>query len=291
MKIVFATCAEMPEILPSDQLLAKALEAKGAEVSGAPWSGPFEPFAAADLVMIRSTWDYFDKVPAFLSWLDALEESGATVLNSLEILRWNAVKDYLFELQANGVKLIPTKRVDANIDDIQHTADEAGWDSIVVKCLASGSAAGLSLIDPSDRAACARALEDAAPYLQHGLMIQPFLSQITTSGELSLLFFGGEFSHAVRKTPRENEFRVQAAFGGRYQPVKVDDATLESARRIISHAPGMPDAAPTYARVDGVLIEGQFHLMEIELTEPELMLDLNPEAPQRLAEIVLGSLR
>lgn len=289
-RIIFATCLADERILPSDRVLGDALEKRGATVIGAPWNGPFSVFEGADLVLIRTTWDYFEAADDYYHWFEALEAASLKVLNPLATLRWNARKDYLFEIQAKGAPLIPTVRVEENIDNIISTAKEHGWDRAVLKCLLSGGARGLSLIDPTDATQVEQALEAAKPWSASGLMLQPFLPQIKTDGELSLIYLFGAFSHAIRKTPKDGEIRIQSEFGGQYQRIEVSDETLAAAEKCLACAPGMPDTPPAYARIDGLILEDGFRLMEMELTEPELMFDHAPEAAEKMADQLLASL-
>lgn len=285
-KIVLATCLKAPSLSPSDEILAKALQAGGAVVSAAPWNGPFTAFSDADMVVMRTTWDYFDVLDSFFDWFDRLDAAGIATQNRQDVLRWNAKKEYLFELQEKGAPLIPTCRV-ANGEEISTVSQQQGWSKCVLKCLASGGALGMSLLNPAKPEEVARALEVAAPYAEHGLMLQPFLSQIETAGELSLVFLGGVFSHAIRKTPRKGEIRIQSEFGGTYVPVIVPADILSTARDILALAPGMPTHPCAYARVDGIVVDGQFRLMELEMTEPELMFHIVPKAAVKLARFLL----
>ncbi len=178
MHIVFATGLAQPDVSKSDSVLARALEDDGALVSGAPWNGDFEPFVQADAVVIRTTWDYFDHYSLFCQWLDKLEAHGVTVLNSLAILRWNIHKSYLFELQDAGAVVLPMVGVDADVSSIQQAAVGNGWNRAVLKCLVSGTARGLSLFDSDSVEQIEQAIEVAAPWSQHGLVVQPFMSEI-----------------------------------------------------------------------------------------------------------------
>ncbi len=288
-KITLATCLEQPALSASDTLLKSALEAEGFLVSSAPWNGSFAPFAEADMVLIRSTWDYFDKLDEFYGWLEKMQSAHLQVENSPEILRWNACKDYLFELSSAGVNLLPTLKVDPTPAAILATAKAQNWHRVVLKCLASGGAKGLSVFHIDEPGAIEAALQAALPYQQHGLMLQPFYPQIE-HGELSLLFFGGQFSHAVLKRPKSGDFRVQSVYGGAYDLFEPDQATLEVARQILSKAPGGAQQPPAYARIDGLLIDGAFQLMEMELTEPELMFEQMPSAAKRLAAVLKARL-
>src|SRR5712692_9230397 len=85
--IVLATCAAWPEISASDQCLAAALQARGFHVVGAPWNGDFAPFAGADAVVIRSTWDYHEAPDAYLVWLARLDPPRT--FNDPDLILWN----------------------------------------------------------------------------------------------------------------------------------------------------------------------------------------------------------
>jgi glutathione synthase/RimK-type ligase-like ATP-grasp enzyme len=124
--------------------------------------------------------------------------------------------------------------------------------------------------------------EIAETLADRGVLIQPFLPEIQTDGELSLLFFDGEFSHAVRKRAAPGEYRVQFVYGGTNENAEVPDAWIAGARACIAAAP----ALPTYARVDGVIRDGEFLLMELEVFEPLMFLARHPEAPARFARAI-----
>jgi glutathione synthase/RimK-type ligase-like ATP-grasp enzyme len=118
------------------------------------------------------------------------------------------------------------------------------------------------------------------------LLVQPFLPEVVESGELSLLFFDGAFSHAVVKRPRTGDFRVQWSHGGTHERVRADDSLVEAARRVLAAAP----AAGLYARVDGVVRDGRFLLMELEQIEPYLFLTEDPAAVDRVVDVVRRAL-
>jgi len=122
--------------------------------------------------------------------------------------------------------------------------------------------------------------------VDRGLLIQPFLPEIQSEGELSLLFFDGVFSHAIRKRPKAGDYRVQFQFGGTEEPAEVRDEWIGGARACIAAAPSLP----VYARVDGVIHEGRFLLMELEVFEPLMFLALHPLAPERFARAIRGRL-
>ncbi|MEM7082102.1 MAG: hypothetical protein AAF465_05170 [Pseudomonadota bacterium] len=286
MNIVLATCLKQPDISVSDQVLADALRRTGCDVSGVPWNGDWQPFAEADAVIIRTTWDYFEYYPEFTQWLDKLVTADLFVANPLPVLRWNAHKQYLFDLIERGAPVLPMMAVEHDAPAIAQLTTEQGWDKAVLKCLISGTARGLSRFQPADLSSIERALEVASPWSEYGLMVQPFMPQIQDHGEVSMVFIDDVFSHAVLKTPKENEFRIQSEFGGRYARVEPETQWLDAASDCLEAARAATDSDTLYARVDGLVVDGQFKLMELELTEPELMFNLAPESANRLADAV-----
>src|SRR5690349_11665563 len=101
MNVVFATCEQQPLTTADDQVLADALAALGVEVTPIPWT-EIDPYAVvgAQPVILRSTWDYHRMPTMFVSWLDAMAESGRQMLNPPDIARANVDKIYLQPLEA-----------------------------------------------------------------------------------------------------------------------------------------------------------------------------------------------
>jgi glutathione synthase/RimK-type ligase-like ATP-grasp enzyme len=284
-RVALITCEKFADLYPDDLLLVSALEEIG--ISGVPavWSRSSIDWDSFDALVMRSPWDYFERPAEFRSWLDARIASGVLMCNSREILDWNFDKSYLQDLARKGVDLVPTvciaRREKA---DIAALARARGWDDIVVKPTIGGGGyrtlrCGLDDL-PRHAGEIAQILED------RGLLVQPFLPEIMTGGELSLLFFDGVYSHAVCKRPKAGDYRVQFQFGGTDEDTAVSETLVAQARVCVAHAP----ALPVYARVDGVVKDGNFLLMELEVFEPLMFLSRHPEAPGRFARAVAGRL-
>src|SRR5574337_390823 len=114
-------------------------------------------------------------------------------------------------------------------------------------------------------------------------LVQPFVPEIVRAGEWSLLYFAGEFSHAVLKRPAVGDYRVQSEHGGSTAASRPDPATLVAAAQALAAVTALGHEVPDYARVDGVICAGRFLLMELELIEPSLFLEGEPQAAARLA--------
>ena len=228
---------------------------------------------------------YFERLAEFRAWLDARIAGGALMCNSSDILDWNYDKRYLQDLEAAGVSVVPTIHVARGEKaDVAALARARGWSEVVVKPTISGGAYRTHRFFIDDAGAYARDIEQTLS--DRGLLVQPFLPEIVTGGELSLLFFDGVFSHAVRKRPRPGEYRVQFQYGGTSETVEVDPSLIEQARACALAAPSLP----VYARVDGVVQDGRFLLMELEVFEPLMFLARHPDAPMRFARAVQGRL-
>jgi glutathione synthase/RimK-type ligase-like ATP-grasp enzyme len=270
--VVFATCNAQPALQEDDLPAVASLKAANVSVVPAPWNGPFEPFERADLVVIRSTWDYWDAPEAFRAWLERLK-TLRRVANDPALMLWNLNKSYLLDLAARGAPLPPTRLVTPDAASIAVAMDALGIAEAVVKPLVSGGAIGLSRVRRGD----SPGLESAAAALMGAGMVQPVIPEIATEGETSLVYFDGAFSHAVVKHPKPGDIRIQTQHGGKTRSTAAPDWAVAEGRRIIEMLP----ASATYARVDVVLrgqpgLDPQLWLMEVEVLEPSLYLEHAP---------------
>jgi len=242
--IALATSEELPGLDSDDAPLRAAL---GDEAEPAVWSDPGVDWSAYDAVLIRSVWDYFVRHEEFLAWVDRVP---IPMWNSADTIRWNSEKGYLRELEAAGVRTIPTA-----------WDGEVPWDDAIVKPRVAGGSLGLRRARRGER-------------IELGWMAQPFLPDIVSAGELSLVFFDGEFNHAIRKIPAEGDIRVQPEHGGRVEPAQPSADELAAAERVLAAA----GRDLLYARVDFV---GDTMLIELEAIEPRFFFSYAPEGAER----------
>jgi hypothetical protein len=284
-RIALVTCAAYPRLYEDDLLLAAALEDLGISPVPAVWSDAAIDWTSFAALVIRSPWDYFERNTEFRAWLDARIASRVLLCNAGDILDWNYDKRYLQDLEAAGVSLVPTICIGRGEPaDVAARARARGWNEIVVKPTISGGAYRTYRFMVDDAAAYAKEIDDTLA--DRGVLVQPFLPEILTGGELSLLFFDGVYSHAVCKRAKPGEYRVQFQYGGTNENVEVDPALVAQARACVLAAPSLP----VYARVDGLVKDGQFLLMELEVFEPVMFLARHPEAPLRFAHAIQGRL-
>lgn len=279
-RIAFATSQALEYLTDSDRLAAIALKNLGARVTPAIWTDGSVNWKAFDKIVVRSPWDYFSHQERFLRWFDTLDRAGIPVENPTSILRWNLDKVYLREL---GVSVVPTEWVEqGGVLDLVGLLRRRGWDTAVIKPTISAGGHDTWVVTRDNVAEYQARM---APTLSRcGLMIQPFLDVIRSEGELSFLFFRKEFSHAVVKRPGTGDFRVQVEYGGSAEPIEPPAELVAQAERVVKAVKG----ELLYARVDGVAVNGEFRLMELEVLEPDLFLGHSPGAPERFARAVLA---
>ncbi len=284
MRIALVTSADFPDLTDDDRALLQPLQDRGHSAEPAIWSAPKCDWAAYDLIVIRSCWDYHLRLMEFLRWIASLEERNCNLWNPPAMIRWNADKTYLRELGARGVSIVPTLwfEPDSRVD-LQYDIRNAGWSKAVIKPRVSATAYRTEVVETEQADAAQELFDD----LLHGpgVMVQKFMDSIVTHGEWSLMFFAGRYSHAVLKTPKCGDFRVQHDFGGSSASAVPPDYVIEAAAKSIRTL----DSIPLYARVDGLESDGEFMLMEQELIEPALFLDSSPDAADSLAGAIAAS--
>jgi glutathione synthase/RimK-type ligase-like ATP-grasp enzyme len=276
--IVLATCAAWPELTQSDRCLAAALAAGGHRVVAAPWNGPVGPFVEASAVVVRATWDYHHAPAAYLAWLGRLD--ARRTFNSPALIRWNVSKGHLLELGRRGAPVPRSIEVAADAAAVAAGLRALDVREGVIKPLVGASGAGVERVT---RGTEATALERArAAKAVERVLVQEFLGEIV-DGELAGVFFEGRFSHGLRRTPTGGEYRVNAQYGGTMTAAELSPAVVTAMREVL----GLLPASPLYARIDGVVRDGRFVLMEVEVNEPALGLHLAPGSADRFAEALL----
>lgn len=233
---------------------------------------------AHDLLVMRTPWDWFHHREQFREFLQSLASARARVVNAPAQLLEFADKTYLPKLQAKGVAVVPTEQLAyEELPRVPELIAKHGWTKAVLKPAFTANAVGAHLFDASSARAVLTELsspQEAAPWL-----LQPFIPSIA-EGELSFIFFQGVFSHAVRKTPKSNEWRVQHEYGGESAPYSPGATEVAQATELLAQAaPGT-----SYGRVDAVSWNGKLHLMELELVEPELFFRHAPRSPALFAD-------
>ncbi len=290
MDIALVTCSKLPTWEIDDRPLWAALERRGVRVHHPAWDDAVD-WLAFDGVVLRTTWDYWDRGPAFLAWVDRVA-SHPRLFNPAAVLRWSLDKRYLAELEAAGVPIAETVWIGAGErPDLAALLAARGWSRAFLKPAFGASASGTLRFladDPGFAAADAhlRAHGTALTYL-----LQPYLETVETFGEVSAIVLGGEVSHGVRKIPVPGDYRVQDDYGARDEPYALPPELVglcEHTLRVAAERLGLSEPL-LYARVDWLRdATGRWLLTELELVEPSLFFRHGPQAAERLAELVVA---
>lgn len=282
-RVALATCDLHPALDKDDAPLAAALAARGARVDVAPWQDARFDWGAADVVVLRSTWDYDAHLPQFFAWTERIAKD-TRLWNPPDVVRWNADKRYLVELARRGVPTVPTvvlakgERV-----DLRGILRARGWPEAVAKPAVGLGGYGVARVSLAD-ADVGQAVLDGE-LARRDVLVQPLVASVATRGETSVILVDGKPTHAVRKVPRDGEFRVQERLGGVARAVAASAEELAVSEAALRAAP----SRLLYARVDLLADDaGRPLVAELELIEPSLFLAHDPSAAARLADAILA---
>jgi len=251
--------------------LSAALALKGMAAVPIAWTDHTEDASGLTgfpLVLGVLAWGYYERHDDWMRATRLWGEAGLLIANPASVLGWNSDKSYLRRLETAGVAIPPTVWSDGvTQDQVEAAFDWFGTDTLIVKPTVSGGAWKTSRLSRGE------ILSDAP---DGAAMIQPFLPELVAEGELSLLFFGGRFSHAVLKRAEAGDFRIQVQYGGQYEALpSLPVEAIALAEQVLAAI----EEPLLYARIDMVRgADGRWLLMEAELIEPDFYLS---EAPDR----------
>ncbi|WP_035673703.1 RimK family alpha-L-glutamate ligase [Flavobacterium sp. 83] len=281
MKIALLTCEKLPDLTPEDQKLIPELAKHNIEAKAVIWSDKTINWSDFDYLIFRNTWDYFEKETEFTIWLDQIEKSGIKTLNPIGVIKQNIHKFYLREMEKREIKILPTVFIDktSNLDLAMLIPTK--WKKAVIKPAFSAGSYLTEVFERSDIPRINKQYKTIAS--EKELLLQEFMPQIQTLGETSFIFFNKKFSHCVNKKPVDGDFRVQSQFGGKYNLVQPSQELIEKAQKITETFP----ENLLYARVDGIVIDNDLYLMEMECIEPDLYFNLSPDSLERFVAAIV----
>lgn len=252
--------------------LVPYLRQKGLDIEPAIWDDPGVDWAKYDVALLKTPWDYHRKIEAFKAWLDRLESLGVRLLNDYATVRWNLDKRYLAEVAAAGFDVIPSLFLDRGWrGDLAALFEGLGADSIIVKPCISGGSKNTVAVSLAEASAAREGIVDLVS--QGDYIVQPLMKEVQ-EGEWSHIFFNGVHSHTILKKPAAGDFRVQQIYGGTIEPLFPGASEITHAASYVERF--AKDSL--YARVDGLMVNGKFMLMELELIEPFLYLSYEENA-------------
>jgi hypothetical protein len=292
-----AALAIDPDLPP----LAEALQHAGARVSMPCWDDSTVDWSRFDLAVLRSTWDYVERIAEFRAWARRCA-TQTRLFNPPALLEWNTDKHYLQHLHRAGVAVVPTRFVEPGADpgrsleqflaggpDSLSVGRNCDFDQFVVK----------PSIGAGSRDAARYRRSDAGPALAHlsrlvategrSVMLQPYLAGVETSGETALVYYYGVPSHAFRKGPL---LRLDAGLvEGLFAPEEISAREAADDERLLAAAAyaAIPFARPLYARLDMIRDGwGAPVMLELEMTEPSMFFAYAPGSADRFAALLIA---
>ena len=278
-RCAFLSMDSLEDFFVYDDMLFAPLASLGWQAEEVSWRKEGIDWDSYDVVVIRSTWDYQTDPHAFLACLEQIERSTARLENSLKLVKWNVSKEYLKDIANQGINIVPTHWMEHfDLAEVAKSFEHFSSKQIVIKPLVSANA------DHTYRLSREQLLSQAAilkaAFRHRAFMVQPFMQAIVDEGEYSLFYFAGHYSHSILKMPKVDDFRVQEEHGAQLKLIEPTEEMLTTARHTLASLP----ADALYARIDLIRHDGEFAVMEVELIEPSLYFNMDPQSPRRFAD-------
>jgi glutathione synthase/RimK-type ligase-like ATP-grasp enzyme len=286
--VLLATSSNWPEGEPGAPVLDATLAARGLEARWVSWDDPAVDWSGADLVAVRSTWDYMERHEQFVAWARHVA-AGTRLLNGPDVFAWNVDKAYLTAL-GGGLPVVPT-RTAATLEELAAGVHEFGV--AVVKPRIGASGVGVLVVDDPADPRLGTEVKDH-PELPAGRgpwVVQPLVASVRSEGESSVFVLDGVPVSQIDKLPAGGEIRVHEHFGGSSRPVTLRDEAAGLALAATAAAERVVGGRLDYGRVDMMrLANGTLAVSELEATEPGLYLDVLPHNAEAFADLVTDRL-
>lgn len=273
--LTITTCTTYPQPPKNLLSLQQYLIEHGTPTDFAPWQSTEN----RRYILPLCAWDYANFYENFTAWIG---RNHAAFINSAELMLWNSHKSYLCDLQKQSINVIPTELCVAKTTEISTALSRLfrHYEEIVLKPAVGQSGNLVTKLKQGDP------LPNFTKYGEQ-IVLQPFISEIQSSGEISLIFFNGTFSHAIRRQPAKNDWRANSQYQVEISAVDVVENIIAAASNTLATLPEMP----VYARVDGTIIQCEFLLNELELIEPALYLDKVEGATERFGQAIFAKIQ
>jgi len=287
--VTAAAARGLDEDLPPLEL---ALKSRSINYSVVDWDDAQVDWTAFDLAILRSTWDYTSRVREFLSSVQRISQQ-TRLANPFEVIAWNTDKHYLRDLAARGCATVRSCFVEPGESGLGRLrvflAQNEAAEFVVKPAIGAGS---------KDTQRYRRTeLRRAADHIRRlsaagrSVVLQPYLGSVDREGETALIYFRGNFSHAIRKGPllRLDQDATRALFAPEHiTPRTPAEDELNCARGALEV---MPFSELLYARVDLIRDANDApRVLEVELTEPSLFFDQAPDSAGRMADAAVAHL-
>ncbi len=287
-RVALATCAEVRDLDDEGRLLLTALRARDVVAQAAVWDDDGVDWSTYDAVVVRSTWDYAERLEEFLAWIERVEPV-TRLLNAAAAMRWSTDKRYLADLAAAGVPVVASTFLAPG------EGDDHPWlgrPHVVKPSVGAGSRGALRLgaDEPERSRAHVRAIQAEG----RTALVQPYVDSVDTHGESALVHLDGVFEHSLRKGPllAAGAGLVEGLFAQEEMtPREPTPAEREVALAALAAVPGAGSGEPPlYARVDLLAGDDGPVVLELELVEPSLFLEHVEGSADRVAAAIVARL-
>ncbi|MFC3093392.1 hypothetical protein DRW07_04110 [Alteromonas sediminis] len=278
--VAILTMDSLEDFFAYDTMLDSPFLKKGWQTHHVSWRDEQVNWDAFDVVIVRSTWDYQQDCDRFVRCLEKIEASSAALENPLSLMLWNIDKNYLKDLASDGVPIVPTLWKPAyETGCLKEAFAHFNCDTLIAKPTISANADDTFRITAQQAESYETLLADV--FHDRALMLQPFLPAVLSPGEISLFYFGDTYSHAILKTPKADDFRVQEEHGGQLTAIIPTEEMQRVAEKTLAALP----AKTLYARVDLITSGNEWCVMEVELIEPSLYFNMDKHSAQRFVDV------
>jgi glutathione synthase/RimK-type ligase-like ATP-grasp enzyme len=269
------------QVIQEDTILLNAFKKNGLKAVRTYWDNPEFDFADTEISLFRTIWDYFHRFDEFSVWLKDTEHK-TRFINPPELLYQNIDKHYLIDLFAKGINIPPTIIIEKGDQrSLIEVFQESTFCDAILKPAVSGAGRHTYKVSKpviADHEAVFKQL------IQHETMLlQEYQKNITIYGEVAIIMFNGRFSHAVLKTAKTGEFRVQDDFGGTVKLYNPTNEEINFAEQVLS----VCSPLPLYTRVDIIKDNNNKPALgELELIEPELWFRFHEPASEMIVDAI-----
>lgn len=293
-KVILVMSTETPKGLSGDEDLCDALRDHDIEPLLRNWDDPSVDWSEGRFAVLRSVPNYATHRKEFLEWAYSVPK----LLNTPDIVEWNTDKRYLLGLEKLGMPIIPTTWLEPS----QHLSKQQvhsrfpAFGDFVVKPTISSGGRGVGRYTSTSSSSRREAIEHAMNLLASGsgVMIQRYMEQVETHGEVSIVYYNGVISHTVQKDAMlhaaSDEPEPEEIIKARYS-TQEEWGWGEQVRRYIHdyiklNSPH--DKQVLYDRIDLVADgKGSYYVMEVSLVEGNLYLDSAREAVDHFADAII----
>lgn len=270
-------------VLKEDFLLGHELSKLGFLVKRASWSSKSFNWSIVDFAVFRTTWDYFERLEEFLSWIKE-HQNKINFINPASQILWNLNKIYLQKLKLSGIPIVPSFFLKKNTKKTLHSVfQETSWNELIIKPAVSAAAWNTHRVSKNNL----KKKESVFFKLKstQNMIVQEFQKSVLSFGEISFIVILGKVTHAVLKRAKTGDYRVQDDYGGTVKLYTPNNNEILFVENVIKKCPKLP----IYARVD-VLLDNNKNLVlsELELIEPELWFRLHKKSATILAKIIFN---